>query len=234
MVGGAHRLRSSSQTGRGARRTRGDPCLDECNRARSAPQAGGGWQRFDRLPEVRPDRAAAAPVPDRVAGRPATPTSASGTRRLGGPRVQVRDNRAGHGSSGVLDTSPWPPSSLRESSPGYATRGEHDDDARQPRSSGCWFLRTTATAQFVQQGNKLVGRNAVGSAEQGKSVAISADGNTVAIGGWLDNARNGATWVFTRSGGVWSQQGSKLVGSGRRRCSLAGVGRWRSRRTAIP
>ncbi len=79
---------------------------------------------------------------------------------------------------------------------------------------GMLVLGTTATAQFLQQGNKLVGWNAVGSAEQGKSVAISADGNTVAIGGWMDNALNGATWVFTRSGGVWSQQGSKLVGNG--------------------
>src|SRR5262249_27755003 len=29
-----------------------------------------------------------------------------------------------------------------------------------------------------------------------------------------DNAHAGAAWVFTRSGGVWTQQGSKLVGTG--------------------
>jgi hypothetical protein len=29
-----------------------------------------------------------------------------------------------------------------------------------------------------------------------------------------DNSGIGATWVFTRSGGVWTQQGSKLVGTG--------------------
>lgn len=46
------------------------------------------------------------------------------------------------------------------------------------------------------------------------SVCISADGNTVAIGSSYDNLEQGAIWVFTRSGGVWSQQGNKLVGTG--------------------
>jgi len=29
-------------------------------------------------------------------------------------------------------------------------------------------------------------------------------------GGWSDNSKTGAAWVFTRSGGVWTQQGKKL------------------------
>ena len=29
-----------------------------------------------------------------------------------------------------------------------------------------------------------------------------------------DNANTGAAWVYTRSGGVWTQQGGKLVGTG--------------------
>jgi hypothetical protein len=45
----------------------------------------------------------------------------------------------------------------------------------------------------------------------GYSVALSADGNTALVGGILDDAGDGAVWVFTRSGGVWTQQGSKLV-----------------------
>ena len=32
--------------------------------------------------------------------------------------------------------------------------------------------------------------------------------------GSTTTVRNGAAWVFTRSGGVWTQQGSKLVGTG--------------------
>ena len=49
---------------------------------------------------------------------------------------------------------------------------------------------------------------------QGYSVALSADGNTAIVGGAGDNSNVGAAWVHTRSGGVWTQQGSKLVGTG--------------------
>jgi uncharacterized protein YdbL (DUF1318 family) len=71
-----------------------------------------------------------------------------------------------------------------------------------------------ALAQFSQQGSKLVGTGAVGHPFQGYSVAVSADGNTAIVGGYIDNAGTGATWVYTRSGGVWTQQGNKLVGTG--------------------
>ena len=70
-----------------------------------------------------------------------------------------------------------------------------------------------AIAQILQDGNKLVGAGAVGGASQG-TVAVAADGNTAIVGGPSDNNGVGAVWVFTRSGGVWAQQGSKLVGSG--------------------
>ena len=76
-------------------------------------------------------------------------------------------------------------------------------------------LATLSSAQFSQQGSKLVGTGSLGTTpEQGTSVALSADGNTAIVGGWDDNGATGAAWVFTRSGGVWSQQGSKLVGTG--------------------
>jgi hypothetical protein len=78
---------------------------------------------------------------------------------------------------------------------------------------GMLFLAHAAAAQFIQQGSKLVGTSSVGFASQGRSVAISADGNTAIVGGNQDNSYLGASWVFTRSGGVWSQQGPKLVGS---------------------
>lgn len=69
-------------------------------------------------------------------------------------------------------------------------------------------------AQFSQVGPKLVGIGSVGSASQGRASAMSADGNTVIVGGHADNGFAGAAWVWTKSGGVWSQQGAKLVGSG--------------------
>ena len=71
-----------------------------------------------------------------------------------------------------------------------------------------------AQAQYVQQGPKLVGSGPVGGAEQGSAAALSADGNTAIVGGRFDNSNSGALWVFTRSGGVWTQQGPKLVGTG--------------------
>jgi hypothetical protein len=74
----------------------------------------------------------------------------------------------------------------------------------------------TLTAQQLQflEGNKLVGSGASGTAGQGKSVDISADGNTAVFGGDSDNSQTGAAWVFTRVGGVWTQESAKLVGSG--------------------
>jgi hypothetical protein len=67
---------------------------------------------------------------------------------------------------------------------------------------------------WIQQGDKLVGTNAVGSAFQGRSVALSADGNTGIVGGNGDSNFAGAAWVFTRDSGVWTQQGGKLLGTG--------------------
>src|SRR6266436_2237741 len=74
-----------------------------------------------------------------------------------------------------------------------------------------------AQAQFSQQA-KLVGTGVIGSlAAQGWSVSLSGDGNTAIVGGYEDDAtpetnlnQVGAAWVFTRTGGVWSQQ-AKLV-----------------------
>jgi len=79
------------------------------------------------------------------------------------------------------------------------------------------------TAVLAQQGSKLVGTGAANGqygvsgwygASQGQSVALSADGNTAIVGGSSDNDGVGAAWVYTRSGGLWTQQGDKLVGGG--------------------
>jgi hypothetical protein len=73
-----------------------------------------------------------------------------------------------------------------------------------------------ALAQFTQQGPKLVGTGAVGAPEEGVSVALSADGNTAVVDGYVDNfdsncgCSTGAGWAYTRSNGVWTQQGTKL------------------------
>jgi antibiotic biosynthesis monooxygenase (ABM) superfamily enzyme len=80
--------------------------------------------------------------------------------------------------------------------------------------TGAAWIYTRSGGVWTQQGGKLVGVDAIGNAGQGYSVALSADGNTALLGGPDDDNFTGATWVFTRSGGMWSQQGSKLVGTG--------------------
>jgi FG-GAP repeat len=80
-------------------------------------------------------------------------------------------------------------------------------------TTGAAWVFTRSGGVWTQQGSKLVGTGAVTTADQGYSVALSADGNTAIVGGPLDNDPTGAAWVFTRSNGVWTQQGQKLVGS---------------------
>jgi hypothetical protein len=76
---------------------------------------------------------------------------------------------------------------------------------------------------WMQQGGKLQGSGAIGNANQGNSVSLSADGNTAIVGGPNDNGQAGAAWIWTRSGGVWTQQGNKLVASGATGNAFQGV-----------
>ena len=108
---------------------------------------------------------------------------------------------------------------LRKSTKAYPSRcadgntaivGGSDDNS----GIGAAWVFTRSGGVWTQQGSKLVGTGAVGTGQQGSSVALSADGNTAIVGGLGDNSGIGASWVFTRSGGVWTQQGSKLVGAG--------------------
>jgi hypothetical protein len=75
-------------------------------------------------------------------------------------------------------------------------------------------LPQPAEAQFTQQGYALVGTGAIGPANQGYSVSLSSDGNTAIVGGANDSGGFGAAWIFTRSSGLWAQQGNKLAGNG--------------------
>jgi hypothetical protein len=76
------------------------------------------------------------------------------------------------------------------------------------------FTVVAGQAPNSQQGFKLVGGGNTGPATQGDALAASADGNTLIIGGSYDNSGMGASWIFTRAGGSWSQQGDKLFGTG--------------------
>jgi phosphodiesterase/alkaline phosphatase D-like protein len=67
---------------------------------------------------------------------------------------------------------------------------------------------------LVQQGAKLTGSGEVGQGSFGLSVAISANGNEVLVGGPTENTSVGAVWAFARSGSTWVQQGSKITATG--------------------
>lgn len=85
-------------------------------------------------------------------------------------------------------------------------------------NTGAVWVFTRNGSTWTQQGSTpLVGTGYTftGSGlEQGYSVAISADGNTILTGSYWDNNCTGASYVFTRNGSTWSQQGAKLIGSG--------------------
>ncbi|MGC4021763.1 MAG: IPT/TIG domain-containing protein [Cyclobacteriaceae bacterium] len=67
-----------------------------------------------------------------------------------------------------------------------------------------WVYKNTPGG-FVKE-TKLVGSNAIGSAKQGYSISVSADGHTVAIGGIGDNSCQGAVWIFRKVGSNWIEE----------------------------
>jgi hypothetical protein len=88
------------------------------------------------------------------------------------------------------------------------------DNGPFPGGVGTAWVFTRSGDVWPQQGSKLVGTGAVGAAYQGYSVSLSGDGSTAIVGGYADNSAAGAAWIYTRSNGVWTQQGSKIVGTG--------------------
>ena len=103
--------------------------------------------------------------------------------------------------------------SLSDNGNTVAVGGPWDNNSK----GAAWIFIRASDSSWRQQGSKLVGSNGIHYAHQGWSVALSGDGQTLAVGapdegsGYLD--KRGATWIFTRTGSMWSQQGNKLVGS---------------------
>ncbi len=85
-----------------------------------------------------------------------------------------------------------------------------------PQDSGgigaAWVF--TRSAGKWTQDEKLTGSGETGNGRFGWSVALSANGDTALIGGEADKGFHGAAFVFTLSGGHWTQQGGKLTGTG--------------------
>ncbi len=78
---------------------------------------------------------------------------------------------------------------------------------------GAAWVFTRSGSTWTQQ-TKLTGANESGGGWFGRSVALSADGDTALVGGFVDHSDVGAAWVFTRLGSTWAQQGPKLTGAG--------------------
>jgi hypothetical protein len=81
-------------------------------------------------------------------------------------------------------------------------------------NNGAIWIFTQSGGVWSQQGSKLVPSDAIGTSNFGSSVAMPFSGHTAIVGGYNDNSETGAAWIFAHSGGVWAQQGSKLLGSG--------------------
>jgi FG-GAP repeat len=83
--------------------------------------------------------------------------------------------------------------------------GEGDNEA------GAVWVFTRSGESWTQQA-KLTPSNAAGPSQFGKSVALSADGNTALIGsGGFQGVA--AAWVFTRSGSTWTQEAKLITGA---------------------
>jgi RHS repeat-associated protein len=65
---------------------------------------------------------------------------------------------------------------------------------------------------LIQQGSKLTVTEETGEGQVGYAVALSSDGSTALVGAPNNKTNVGAVWIFTHSGGTWSQQ-AKLTGS---------------------
>jgi hypothetical protein len=80
---------------------------------------------------------------------------------------------------------------------------------------GAAWVFTRSGSTWTQQGPKLTGGGEeTGNGRFGKSVALSADGNTALVGAYFDNGDTGAAFAFKRSGSAWSHEGEKIIGAG--------------------
>lgn len=83
---------------------------------------------------------------------------------------------------------------------------------------GAIWIWTRSGTTWTQQAGPLVPTYTGTTPRIASDVAISDDGNTVAIGSiWLNGTGFfgiGGAWIWTRSGTTWTQQAGPLVGSG--------------------
>lgn len=133
------------------------------------------------------------------------------------PLVQQGGKLVGEGQTGGTARQGW--SVALSANGNTAAVGGPGDNV----STGAVWIFTRSGSTWSQQGPKLTGAGEVGSGRFGTAVALSANGDTLAVGGESDASNKGAAWVFTRSGTTWSQQGGKLTGTGETGSGRVGV-----------
>ncbi len=80
-----------------------------------------------------------------------------------------------------------------------------------PFPAGAAYVFTRSGSTWTQQ-QKLTAADAATGDYFGSSAALSADGLTAVVGAPAKNSSTGASYVFTVSGGVWSQQAELTAG----------------------
>jgi len=130
--------------------------------------------------------------------------SGSGWVRSGPPLQAPPGEEADEGHFGV--------SVALSADGGTALVGAESDDGER---GSAWVFARTASGWMPQA--RLTGGGESGAGAFGRSVALSADGDTALIGGPNDHRYAGATWVFARTGTSWAQEGPKLVDGAARR-----------------
>jgi len=77
-----------------------------------------------------------------------------------------------------------------------------------PTNGGFYAYSRAANGTWERKTNLITGSGVIGtSSSQGLGLALSGNGKWVAIGGPDDGSRDGAVWVFKRTGDTWAQDG---------------------------
>ena len=86
-----------------------------------------------------------------------------------------------------------------------------DDD--KGSGSGSAYIYTRSGGTWSQQA-KLIASDGASGDYFGRSVSISSDGNTAIVGAYFDDNKRGSAYIYTRSGGTWTQQAKLLASDG--------------------
>ena len=83
-----------------------------------------------------------------------------------------------------------------------------------------WVFARSGSSWSAQQ--ELSGEGEELDGHFGVSATLSSDGSTALVGARKDEGGAGSAFVFSRSEGVWTQQGPKLTGAGDAKPGLFG------------